>query len=104
MEVKMRKIKNLIGKEYKTLREKVNIYTGMVLGPAIPIAATYGLLSGAIEPKSLAGIVLKAGIAVLVNTPFILSEICGGTVLGIRSANQLRNKEIEKKNLKSKLY
>jgi hypothetical protein len=90
----------MIGKYLKSegfnLRERLNIYTSMALGPVIGTGLMYSLLNNAIEPEGPGGYALKVGIAAIMNLPFILSELSGGAAIGILESTRLCNQRLKK--------
>ncbi|MCK4670748.1 MAG: hypothetical protein KAT43_06105 [Nanoarchaeota archaeon] len=72
-------------------RERMNIYAGMLIGPALGTTLMYSFLSvHSSEAKSLGDYALRLGIAAAMNVPLLFQETCGGLVVGILEANRLK--------------
>lgn len=82
-------------REY-TLRERINLYAGPVVVPALGLLGMYACMCdnpfSPSEPH-----ILNATTAFVANLPFAIGEIASGFALGVLSKNDLYRSRLEKK-------
>ncbi len=92
----------MIGKYLKSegfnLRERLNIYTSMALGPVIGTGLMYTIIETCTqgESNSFGAYAAKICLATAMNIPFIVPEIFGGLGVGSIEARRLKNQRREK--------
>jgi hypothetical protein len=88
----MRNLNRYLNKyEGFNLRERLNIYAGMIAGPVLGTGLIYSFLSmNSQGTQSLRDCAINLGIAAVANIPLLLYEVCGGAAVGTTEAIRLQ--------------
>lgn len=85
--------------ENYSLRERFNVYAGAIEGLLLAPTIMYFAIDPAFEMEKNAPLWVKfakGGLATLLSIPFIPASFLTGTMVGIKTANKLKKKRLER--------